>query len=93
MDVIEAIRLRKSIRGYKPDPVPKEVLREILGIATRVPSALNVQPWEIAVVTGEVCSCFWSRYRRLHWDVSPLIQVISDTSPPLFCEVSTAPGT
>lgn len=44
MEVIEAIRLPKSIRGYKPDPVPKEVLREIRGIATRAPFALNVQP-------------------------------------------------
>ena len=29
MDIIEAIRLRKSIRGYKPDPVPKHILKEI----------------------------------------------------------------
>ena len=54
MDIIEAIRSRKSIRGYKPDPVPKEILREILEIATRAPSGLNVQPWEITVVTGKV---------------------------------------
>ena len=54
MDIIEAIRSRKSIRGYKPDPVPKEVLREILEIATRAPSGLNIQPWEITVVTGKV---------------------------------------
>lgn len=54
MDLIEAIRTRKSIRGYKPDPVPKEILKEILNIATRAPSAMNTQPWEIAVATGEV---------------------------------------
>ncbi len=54
MDVIEAIKLRKSIRGYKPDPVPKGVLKEILEIATRAPSAENMQPWEIAVIAGEV---------------------------------------
>jgi nitroreductase len=54
MDLLEAIRLRKSIRSYKPDPVPKEVLREILYIATRSPSALNSQPWEITIITGKV---------------------------------------
>jgi len=54
MEVLEAIRSRKSIRGYKPEPVPKEILREIIGIATRSPSAMNTQPWEITVVTGEV---------------------------------------
>ncbi|MFC1904295.1 nitroreductase [Chloroflexota bacterium] len=54
MDVIETIRARKSIRGYKPDPVPQEVLRDIIDIASRAPSSLNIQPWEVTVVTGEV---------------------------------------
>ncbi len=54
MDIIEAIKLRKSIRGYKPDPVPKEVLREILEIASRAPSTLNTQPWECTIIAGEV---------------------------------------
>lgn len=54
MDIIDAIRSRKSIRGYKPDPVPKKILKEILDIAMRSPSTLNTQPWEITVVRGEV---------------------------------------
>lgn len=54
MDVVEAIRTRKSIRRFKPDPVPKEVLKEILEIATHSPSSLNMQPWEITVITGKV---------------------------------------
>ncbi len=53
MDIVEAIQSRKSIRGYKPDPVPKEVLREILDIAIQSPSAMNTQSWEITVVTGK----------------------------------------
>ena len=54
MDIIEAIRTRKSIRGYRPDPVPRKILEEILEVANRSPSASNVQPWEIAVLTGSV---------------------------------------
>lgn len=54
MDIEEAIKARKSIRKYKPDPVPKEILREILQIAQRAPSAMNTQPWEFVVITGEV---------------------------------------
>ena len=54
MDLIEAIKSRKSIRGYKPDPVSKEVLKEILEVATRAPSGMNTQPWELTVVAGEV---------------------------------------
>jgi nitroreductase len=54
MDITEAVRKRKSIRGYKPDPVPKQVLEQILELASHAPSAMNTQPWEFTVLTGEV---------------------------------------
>ncbi|MDD5038623.1 MAG: nitroreductase [Dehalococcoidales bacterium] len=54
MDIVEAVKLRKSIRGYKPDPVPKAVLKDILEIATRAPSSVNTQPWEFTIIAGEV---------------------------------------
>ncbi len=52
MDVIEAINQRKSIRAFKPDPVPQSILKDILLVAQRAPSWANTQPWEFAVVTG-----------------------------------------
>jgi nitroreductase len=52
MDITEAIGHRKSIRAFKPDPVPKEVLKEIMERALRAPSWGNTQPWEFAIVTG-----------------------------------------
>ncbi|HOO90532.1 MAG TPA: nitroreductase [Syntrophales bacterium] len=52
MDIIEAIYQRKSIRGFKPDPVPKDVLVKVLESACRAPSAMNTQPWEFTVMTG-----------------------------------------
>ncbi len=54
MDILEAINKRKSIRGFKPDPVSKEVLSKVLEAACRAPSAMNTQPWEFIVVTGDV---------------------------------------
>lgn len=54
MDVLEAIRTRKSIRAFKSLPVPREVLREILQISLWAPSCENTQPWGFAVVTGSV---------------------------------------
>ncbi len=54
MDVIEAIKTRKSIRAYKPDSVPKEMLAEILEIASRAPSSMNTQPWEFTIIAGDV---------------------------------------
>jgi len=53
MDVIEAIRTRRSVRAFKPDPVPREVLRAMLEAALRAPSWENTQPWEFAVLGGE----------------------------------------
>ena len=43
---------RRSIRGYKPDPVPKALIREIIELAMRAPSSLNSQPWNFYVITG-----------------------------------------
>ncbi len=54
MDIIQAVSTRKSIRGFKPDPVPKETLRTILSIACRAPSGSNIQPWEFTVIAGDV---------------------------------------
>ena len=49
----EVVLGRRSIRGYKPDPVPKAVVREVIEMAMRAPSSLNTQPWNFYVVTGE----------------------------------------
>ncbi|MGD0917928.1 MAG: nitroreductase [Thermodesulfobacteriota bacterium] len=53
MDLLKAIQERKTIRAFKPDPVPKEKLEEILRFTIHAPSAINLQPWEFVVVTGE----------------------------------------
>ena len=44
---------RRSIRGYKPDPVPKELIDEIVTVAKQSPSSMNSQPWYLHVVTGD----------------------------------------
>ena len=53
MDLIEAIRERKSIRAFKPDLIPKEKIEAVLDLAIHAPSAINLQPWEYTVVVGE----------------------------------------
>lgn len=53
MDLLKAIQERKSIRAFKPDPIPKERIKEILKLITHAPSAINLQPWEFIAVTGE----------------------------------------
>ncbi len=52
MDIEEVIQKRKSIRAFKPDPVPQEVLSKIAELALRAPSWANTQPWELVIVSG-----------------------------------------
>ena len=54
MDVLEAIRTRKSIRAFTDQPVPLETVQEILAIAQRAPSGTNTQPWHVHVCAGDV---------------------------------------
>ena len=51
MNIIEAIENRRSIRAFKPDTIPYEILKKVLKTAGRSPSYTNTQPWEIAVVS------------------------------------------
>jgi nitroreductase len=52
MSVDEAIRLRRSVRGFLPDEVPEATLREVFELAQCSPSNCNVQPWTPHVVSG-----------------------------------------
>lgn len=54
MNVDEAILSRRSIRQFKPDPVPRALIEEILRVASRAPSGTNIQPWKLHIVAGEV---------------------------------------
>lgn len=47
-----ALRERRSVRGYLPDPVPDAVLREVFELAQTAPSNCNVQPWQVYVASG-----------------------------------------
>ena len=53
MDVVAAIRERKSVRAFKPDPVSLDMLKKIVEQALRAPSWANTQPWEFAIVSGK----------------------------------------
>jgi len=53
MDIMQAIRGRRSVRKYKSDPVPEASLNNILEAGRLAPSAWNGQPWKFIVVTDE----------------------------------------
>ena len=51
--VEDAILSRRSIRAFRPDPVPDAVMRRILEAARWAPSGSNIQPWKVHVLNGE----------------------------------------
>lgn len=53
MDFETLVRTRRSVRGYKSDPVPRAVIAEIIEVAKGAPSSMNSQPWHVHVLTGE----------------------------------------
>ncbi len=50
MDVYQAIKQRRSVRRYRPDPVPEEKLKRVLDAMRLAPSGKNAQPWRFIVV-------------------------------------------
>lgn len=44
---------RHSCRGFRPDPVPRAVIEQIVATARRVPSWCNAQPWQLTITSGD----------------------------------------
>jgi len=53
MELTEAIKGRRSVRKFKPDPVPRDVLEGIMELALWAPSGMNRQDWFFIIVQGE----------------------------------------
>ena len=53
MDFEELVETRRSVRGFKKEPVPRALIEEILEVAKRAPSSMNTQPWHVHVLSGE----------------------------------------
>ena len=51
MNVLDAIRLKRSVRRFAPDPLPEDATRSILNAGRRAQSSKNTQPWQFVAVT------------------------------------------
>ncbi|MDI7275252.1 MAG: nitroreductase family protein [Anaerolineae bacterium] len=51
--VLRALRGRRSVRAFREEPVPRELIESILEAATWAPSASNLQPWRFVVLQGQ----------------------------------------
>ena len=52
-DLLELLKYRRSIRRFKPDPIPDEYIDKIIEAALWAPSGFNMQPWEFVVVKNQ----------------------------------------
>jgi len=64
--VARALLGRRSVRGFLPDPVPREVLEGLLYLASRAPSGTNVQPWKVYACAGAARAALTAELRALH---------------------------
>lgn len=78
MNVIEAIKTRKSIRAFRPEPVSESILKEIIETAILSPSSENSQSWEFTVVDSECARLLGKKFKRNiieHVPINPDIKV------------------
>ena len=76
MDIGRIIRTRRSIRSYKPEAVPENILAEILEAARLAPSAANRQPWHFILVSDdELRQSLREAYDRQWFTAAPHILV------------------
>ncbi len=82
MDVSAAVRARRSVRQFRPDPVDDALLRHLLTEAAQAPSGGNLQPWRIYVVNGSAMTDL-----RAHLDDQPPLESPEyDIYPPALFE-------
>ncbi len=72
MDAIECIKTRMSIRKFKIDPVPADILLKVIDAAKWSPSYKNSQPWEVVIISGQ-------RKEELS---NLLVQLLDKNTPP-----------
>ena len=54
MTLEQALKERRSVRGYTEQPVPQDVMEEVFSLANLAPSNCNIQPWKVFVASGAV---------------------------------------
>jgi len=67
-----AIGTRRSVRAFLPTPVPREVVEDILRVASRAPSGTNTQPWRVTVLTGDAKTALSAQIRAVYDDPTAL---------------------
>jgi nitroreductase len=81
MELSEAIRGRRSVRRFRPDPVPRKVLEGILESAIWAPSAMNRQEWYFVVVQGQKVEEMKKIFADAFLDLKPRLEKVFADKP------------
>lgn len=90
MEAMECLLTRRSIRKYKSDPVPEDLLREVLEAALYAPSAINLQHWHFVVVRSpEKLEAFKGLMVRVQNKFHPVLAQRFESHPEAIRETET----
>ena len=72
-DLLALVKQRRSLRRFKPDPLPDDMIRKIIDAARWAPSGFNTQPWEFFVITDaglrsrivEITAPYWQQSKDM----------------------------
>lgn len=81
MDLYEAVKGRRSIRRFKPEPVPKQVLERIFETATWAPSGMNLQNWYFVVIAGDRKEALVKIAGKGYYYVEPVLKEVFAEKP------------
>lgn len=84
MELYDAIKGRRSIRKFKPDSVPKELIEKVLEMAMWAPSGMNQQNWHFIVVAGEKKDELVEICSRSFEFIEPALQEVFKSKPKII---------
>ncbi len=70
ISVVDAVKSRRSVRGFLDKPVDNDILKELLETALRAPSGTNIQPWKVHVLTGDKLNTFSQKLTQTFLETS-----------------------
>ena len=89
MELLEAIKNRRSIRKYREEPVPREVLEQLLEAACWAPSADNQQPWYfVALTRKEEIDLLRETMERVAEEIRPHLEELFPRHPRVVNETT-----
>ncbi|WP_353744675.1 nitroreductase family protein [Sphingomonas sp. 66-10] len=77
MELMDAIRNRRAVRDYAPEPLDQVQLRALVDAAIQAPSAVNRQPWSFCIVTDQALLQRISDKAKAHMLHSPSVGLLA----------------